>query len=70
MYHRTRSQLKPDTAISDHANTEGPSVNHPTPSHKEGGQPGQPVELANDVAITRTGPIPVMRPLEPTTMAC
>ena len=44
-------------------------VNHPTLSDQEGGQPGQRVELANDVAITRNSPMPVMRTLEPTTMA-
>ena len=69
MYRRTRSQLKPDTAFSDHANTQGPSVNHPTPSDQEAGQPGQPAELANDVATTRNSPMPVKRPPEPTTMA-
>lgn len=32
VYRRTRSQLKPDTAFSDHANSQGLPVNHPTPS--------------------------------------
>ena len=44
-------------------------MNHPTPSDQEGGQLGQPVELANDVATTRNSAMPVMRPPEPTTMA-
>ena len=43
------------------------------PNHQErgqlGGQPGQPVQLANDVAITRSWPIPAVRPPDPTTMA-
>ena len=69
VYRQTRSQLKPDTTFSDHVNTPGPPVNHPTPMDQEGGQPGQPVELANDVAITRNSPMPVMRPPEPNTMA-
>ena len=33
VYHRTRSQLKPDKAFSDHTNTQGSPVNHPTPNH-------------------------------------
>ena len=72
-YHRTRSQLKPDTAFSDHANTKGPPENHLMPNHQErgqlGGQPGQPVQLANDVAIMRSWPIPVVSLPDPTTMA-
>ena len=44
-------------------------MNHPTPGHMEGRQPGQPVELANYVAITRSPLIPASRPPEPTTMA-
>ena len=69
VYRRTRSQLKPDTAFSNHVNRQGPPVNRPTPSDQEGGHPGQPVELANDVAITRNSPMPVMRPPGHTTMA-
>ena len=69
VYCCTRSQLKPDTAFSDHANTQGLPVNHPTPSDLEEGQPGQRVERAIDVAITRNSLMPVMRFPEPTTMA-
>ena len=76
VYYRTRSQLKPDTAFSDHANTQGPPENHLMPNHQERGQlggqpgqPGQPVQLANDVAIMRSWPIPVVSLPNPTTMA-
>ena len=72
-YQRTRSQLKPDTAFSDNANTQGLPVNHPMPNHQQrgqlGGQPGQPVQLANDVAIMSSWPIPVVSLPDPTTMA-
>ena len=48
-------------------------MNHPIPNHQErgqlGGQPGQPVQLAYDVAIMRSWPIPVVSLPDPTTMA-
>ena len=65
LYRRTRTQLKPDTAFSDHASTQGLPVNHPMPCDQER---GQPMELTDDVAVTRCSPAPVTRPPEPTTM--
>ena len=65
LYRRTRTQLKPDTAFSDHTSTQGLPVNHPMPCDQER---GQPVEPTDDVAVTRCSPAPVTRPPEPTTM--
>ena len=62
MYCHTRCQLKPDTVLSDHRNTQGLSVNHPMPCDQKRGKPGQPVELTSDVAIKRCSPPSIKTP--------
>ena len=69
VYRRTISQLKPDTTFSEHRSTQRLLVSHPTPTDQERGNPRQPVELTDDVAITRSSPTPVISTPELIAMA-
>ena len=68
VYRRRSSQLKPDIAFSNYRGTQRLLMNHPTPSDQKKGQPRKPVELTNDVAITRSSPTPVISTPEPIAM--